>query len=154
MIIRLGLAIFVSAWVGLVFWGEKKRTAVHHIVLVGTVLLAITTFVTAVTHYREVRFLKTLAVNDLIYVSVGEAPTMTDRDQLQNVVAGLRTPEDFLASRDNHGNEVDFTLGFKNGKEKVFTISRAARTRGVVVRIKGGGTVLYKGLEWLIPASI
>lgn len=150
----LFLTIFVSAYVGYAVFWEKKRTAVHFIVLFIMVLVAFITSVTAVKHYREVRFLTTLDVNDIISVSVGEAPKMTDREQLQNVVAGLRTPEDFLASRGNHGDEADFTLGFKDGTQKTFTISRAAKTRGAVVRIKGGGTVLYKDLDWLISTSM
>jgi len=154
MMTWLGLVIFATAWVAWVVFWEKNRTAVHFIGLFVMALVAFITSATEVTHYWEVRFLKALDVNDLICVSVGEAPKMTDREQLQNAVAGLRTPKDFLASRGDQGDGADFTLGFKDGTQNVFTISRAARTRGAVVRIKGGGTVLYEDLEWVIPASL
>lgn len=149
----LWLTIFAAVWVAYGVYQAEKRTVVHQIVLFVTLLVAFIACVTAVRHYQEVRFLKTLDVNDVISVSVGDVPKVIDREQLQNVVAALRSPEDFVASRDNHGNEIDFTLAFKDGTQKVFTISRAAKTHGAVVRIKGGGTVLYEDLEWLIPAS-
>ena len=154
MMTWLGLMIFVTAWVACgVFW-EKKRTAVHFIVLFITVIVALITCVTAVTHYREVSFLRSLSGNDLVSVSVGGRARITDHERLQKVVAGLRTPEDFLASRGNHGVEVNLTLGMRGGAQKDFSISRAVTSRGAVVRIQGGGTVLYRDLEWLLPEPV
>ena len=130
---------------------REKRSITHFIVFFGMTLVVSGICGIALTHYREVNFLSRLSSNDLVCVSVKGRPRITDQEQLQKVVAGLRCPEDFLESNDNHGSEVRLTLAFKGGLQKDYEISRALTSRGAVVRIKGGHTVLYRDLEWLLP---
>ncbi|GEM_PF-2406262 len=128
-----------------------KRTITHYIVFfVGTVVVWETCCI-ALTHYRELNFLRRLSSNDLVSVSVEGRPRITDQEQLEKVVAGLRSPEDFMASRDNYGREFGLTLGFKGGLQKDLKISRSKVSRGAVLTIRGGHSVLYPDLEWLLP---
>lgn len=128
-----------------------KRSITHFIVFFIVTVVVSGTCSIAMTHYREVNFLRRLSPNDLVSVSVEGRPRITDQEQLQKVVAGLRSPEDFLASRDNHGSVVRLTLGLKSGLQKDFEISRAEESPGAVLTIRGGHSVLYPDLEWLLP---
>lgn len=146
-----GLNAFVALFVFIGILREKKRSAVHWVVLFIVAAVTLVTVRTALNHYREVRNLQTLDETDLIYVSIGQHPRIVDTERIEMIVQALRTPVDFLASRDNHGEAVSCTLGIKGGIQKHFELSRATKTRGAVLRIPGGGTVLYRELEWLIP---
>lgn len=154
MLLRLCASLFIAIFVGLGVFGVEKRRWVHYVVLLATVSVLYLTVAAAIRHYSELRSLKTLDANQLLYVSIGNAELMTDPEQLQAVVQGLKEPQEFLASRSNHGAEMRFSLGFKNGGVKVFGISRAKNEKGVVLRIEGGGTAFYAGLDWIVPASL
>ena len=128
-----------------------QRSIIHFIVFFGMTVVVTGICGIALTHYREVNFLRRLSTNDLVSVSVEGRPRITDQEQLQKIVAGLRSPEDFMASRDNHGRVVWLILGLKGGLQKDFKISRSKESRGAVLTIRGGHSVLYPDLEWLLP---
>lgn len=127
-----------------------KRTITHYIVFLIVTVVVWETCGIALKHYREVDFLRSLSSNDLVSVSIGGRPRITDHERLLKVVAGLRSPEDFLASRNNHGKLSQLTLGLKSGLQKDFEISLSNESRGVVLFIQGGHSVLYPDLEWLL----
>lgn len=148
--LKILLAVFFAYCFVIYRLIRGKRTITHYIVFLIVTVVAWETCGIALTHYREVNFLRNLSSSDLVSVSIEGRPRITDHERLQKVVAGLRSPEDFLAARDNHGKPLWLTLGLKSGLQKDFKISRCKETRGAVLTIRGGHSVLYPDLEWLL----
>jgi hypothetical protein len=147
----LGLVAIVFLFVSFGIYREPKRSMTHWLVLFIASTVLLITVGTAIHHYREVAFLKMLDEADVVYVTVGKEPRIVDQRRIGLIVHAMKSPVEFLASRGNHGEPVQCTLGIKGGIQKHFELSLATKTRGVVVRIPGGGAVLYRELEWLIP---